>query len=644
MPVSVPADVFFSYNTLVFPPWVKTKLTETPVTSGDNRTVKCSELTINVSGYLTQADADAMTGAVAGEPLDALMLSIRRKLQVHGKALRYINKGYGADLNINADPLGAAALPAIIPAIRDCQYGPKAGRFTWWPLGGMPDGCHGAGFDWTITTWIAECEQFRIRSGVFLEVSFTVSYDVDEAGLVAITYHGTAQIPMSLRDDNTIERTVDDEIQRIIRPVPIGFMRKHTRQLSTDRATCTFTLTDRQIEVPYPQDVVHIEARHRIRQKPMTSVWDASISGTVRMSPTANKSLAWRRFLNIASNRMSYIRHMARNIQGGVLPNIAGGNPGYLQMGALEFDEDLFKNETRFVIPFKMFGAPLRAIIQTSGLWQPLVQRIGAFEQVPWNAEQARDSLAENAQRFRGLIGAKFNLDDEVIIDVCDGVLDPPALMAPVLDLPPDAQGHGAPGDAQLTREQQALALEELSPTRGHSLSDDSAISAEASWLNWRSTMRRVVDHKQIRHKPLRGTVTTPPPSINPLGALSEILGDKRNPVAGWTNTVDDITQQVASPSFMLEIRGFGVRVGFRVNPPKLISYGGKTPVLAYEDVSETQMGISDTAALMRTDWVLIYIIPGAPATLPMPANPSLLTDGTDAGDAGAGLLNPIAG
>src|SRR5579862_4734324 len=102
MPVPVPADVIFSYNGYNFSPYIYTRLVEKPITSGDNRQVKFSELTISVTGWITQLDADGLVGAVAGEPLDAFMLRLRRQLQVHGKTLKYVNKGYGgADLNIN---------------------------------------------------------------------------------------------------------------------------------------------------------------------------------------------------------------------------------------------------------------------------------------------------------------------------------------------------------------------------------------------------------------------------------------------------------------------------------------------------------------------------------------------------------------
>ena len=395
MSVPVPAGVVCAYNGIVFPAWIKTKLTEDPVTSGDNRVVKGSKLTISISGYLTQADADAMLGAVAGQPLDALMLKLRRALQAHGKRLQYVNKGYGVDLDINDDLAG----------IRDIAMGPKAGKFSWWPMGGAPDGCHGAGFSWEVSTTIAECGSFPVDPGnnVFTEVSFTASYETGEDGLVTITYSGKAEIPMSLRN-GALDQNIDDCLPGNIRPVAPGFMRKMSRQVSADRGSCTFTITDRQIEVPYPKNVVSIDMHCRIRQKePLKPIWIGSFSATIRLSPTANRWEAWRRFSSIVAERLAYIRRPLVIVIGGK------NHQPMIMPGTVEFDEDLFKNESAFTWNFTIINLPERAVIERSGLWR-------------WIGTSAADSnkeLANNAQRTYGLVQAKFDNGKDIILDIC---------------------------------------------------------------------------------------------------------------------------------------------------------------------------------------------------------------------------------
>ena len=74
--------------------------------------------------------------------------------------------------------------------------------------------------------------------------------------------------------------------------------------------------------------------------------------------------------------------------------------------------------------------------------------------------------------------------------------------------------------------------------------------------------------------------------------------------------------------------RTIGVRVGHRVNPPKMLTYGGQPAILQQERIRETTMGVSEKTEMYRTDWELTYLIPSAPTSIPLPANPALGTDG----------------
>ncbi len=431
MSLPIPAGVEFSYNAITMPTRIKTKLVEEPISDGSNRVVKYSKSTITTSGFITQDEVDAFVaanpalGLAAGVPIDRLMLSMRRALQVHGKNLKYVNKGYGADLNING---------VVGDSIRDVAFGPKAGKFVFWPLGTVPDGCHGCGFEWEVSFCIAECGSFNPGPNVFVELWFTVTYATDEAGIVTITYAGNAQIPLSLRANNTIERNIDESIHTIIQPTPIGFIRTMNRVLSADRANCQFTITDTQKEVPPPPDVVHIEMRHRIRQERVGSpTWAGSFTGTVRMSPTANKYLAWRRFFEIVAHRFAYIRGLAAFPGPGPIED---RKPTIQIIGPVEMEEDLFKNESRFTIPLKLFGAHLDCIARASGLWRPVVNAAAAGADDPsrpWDARSWTDSLANNAQKTKGLLGATFNNGAEIIIDVCAGPIGARRIAQPPL-------------------------------------------------------------------------------------------------------------------------------------------------------------------------------------------------------------------
>jgi len=624
--VPVPTGTVLSYNGYTFGAYVKTSVTREPVMSGDDRVVKYWKVTIHVSGWLTQEDADNFVEyevSEIGDTLDAFMVDLRRTLAPNGKRLRYVSKGYGIDMDVNSDE----------STHRDVANGPRPGRLTWRPLGGAPDGCHGAFFEWEISTCIVECESFSANPGpdVLLECSFTVKYDVDEAGLVVITHSAVMQIPSSLRSDGRLIRNIEDAITGRVRKPPDGFIRRHSRQLSADRATCRLTIVDKQLEVPPPNDCVEIEMRQRIRQLTAGSpVWNATISGRVRLSPTASKYLAQSRFFNIACQRITYARRKAVSTQGGPLRTRRG-----VAIGTVEIEEDLFKNEAHFVVNYRILGAYLYEVARVSGLWQPLFGANNPPQRFPWTAQSHRESLGESAQKFRGYVGAQFSNDNEVILHVCPDA--GPAIPTEVVaNNGPQADEYGLiieiyplpPTESDMEQ----LDAQGNFLNNGGALNDtgDDLFPPETSWLQWTCTAERIVEHNRARHKPLSGTVTPRTPIVDPMGTAEDVAEDKTAPENSWDADVPDIFQRAASPSLMLRLTGNAVRVGHRVNPPRLVTYGGRELALAREHIVERTTGIGEGAVVFRTDWVLEYLIDGPPVEVPVLANPLLGTSGSN--------------
>jgi hypothetical protein len=616
--IAVPDNVEFAYHGFFFNSSVRTKVTETPVWSGDGRVVKNSNITIHAAGYLTQDDVNdyaAIGIGEAGGTLDAFMERLRRTLQVPGKQLLYKGKGYGLNLNVNANP-------QVEGSVTDVAFGPKPIRFTWWPMGGAPDGCHAAGFEFEISTSIAECENWPQNPGAshFLEISYTVTYDVGEDGLVTITTAGTAQIPLSMRADGTLPRTIDDVnvIDSIVRPVPIGFMRRHTRQISADRASIHFTFIDRQVEIPYPDDVIEIEMDQTIRQEKnsFSRFWACSISGMVRLSPTADKFLAARRFFNIAVQRMAFARRSATVGTDGM--------PGILVLTS-EMRESYFKNQSRFTINYRMLGAPLNQVIKRSGLWRTILSPQNPAQSAEWNATTANLSLQGNAQRFKGLIGASFGQNTDLILDVCAGPVSSLAIPPEPGRNHSDAFNAAPPGVASMTdAEADATQLTDTG---------EIAASPDGSWINWECSVEHHVNHNIVRHTALTGEVTYNSAAFDSFGLAGDVANNAAKPESSWRTPVDDVLQQVARPALSIRLVGFGVRMNYRVSPPKVVTYGGRTAVLSKEWFRESTFG----GTVYRTDWDLTYELAGPIDAGALPADPFLAVDGDR-------LSNPVPG
>jgi len=117
---------------------------------------------------------------------------------------------------------------------------------------------------------------------------------------------------------------------------------------------------------------------------------------------------------------------------------------------------------------------------------------------------------------------------------------------------------------------------------------------------------------------------------VDPMGTAEDVAEDKTAPENSWDADVPDIFQRAASPSLMLRLTGNAVRVGHRVNPPRLVTYGGRELALAREHIVERTTGIGEGAVVFRTDWVLEYLIDGPPVEVPVLANPLLGTSGSN--------------
>ncbi len=629
---TAPAGVTFSYNGITFPVSIKTNVREKPIESGDGRVVKNSQITISVDGYVSMNEAGNLV------PLDVLMRTWRTSLQKNGKTLTYVNKGYGVDLTINAAGGGGT---------RDVAMGPKAGEFTWEPLGGAPVGCFAAKFHWSVQTVIPECTSARFLpgAGVFTEISYTVAYAQDEAGLTTITTTGLIEIPLSLQLNNTITTNVDQYFAAAIALAPIGFIRKAQRQVSADRRSCTFTLTDTELEVAYPPDVVLIDGEHRVRDMGTSGGfglglrWDCSFSGTVRMSPTAARALAWTRFWTIVFDRIQTTRQSTPVRADG--SRMATANRVFVTPPILEFAETLFKNQSRFNVRYKILqGVTLQNIFVASGLWNPLAGTDFAV----WSG-----SLSSNAQKTGGIAGASFDPASEVIIDVCSGTAPDGAVSSGRANaLAADQDLLNAALEAQLEAEFEPLSLlgdEDLSPASGVfgggtviSPPDSGGITGTipsgvivpepaGSWSYWTCTVRRLVDHHVIRHKPLSGTVTYSALPFDPM-KLAEAEADTSKPGILVASSVADIIQQTSSPSVTLVLQGWAQRIGYRINPPRLVSFGGNVPTLKYEDVAETEESAGGGLIVYHTSWTLTYIVNSIVDTVDLPANPMLGVEG----------------
>ncbi len=296
--------------------------------------------------------------------------------------------------------------------------------------------------------------------------------------------------------------------------------------------------------------------------------------------------------------------------------------------GKIRLRENLQKNEATFSVSFKVTGVHFSTLIRRSGLWRPIINANDPAQKEPWNFQSWSASLRNNAHAHRGLLGARFDNDADVIIDICGGGTPAGAVTSdPLSPVSPDVI-------VTTMEEEQEFFFETSEPDlivqNAGTMNDsgDDLYPPETSWISWEARCTRATDHNRVRHKPLSGTVTYQQPGIDPFGPVTTVANDKTPPSAGWISTVDDIMQQVASPSLMVRFIGHGIRVAHRVNPPMLVSYGGEPVSLFSDNVSERVVGVGETH-IYRTDWDLVYLVGNGPGEIPVLSNPMLGSGGS---------------
>ncbi|CEF49326.1 unnamed protein product [uncultured bacterium] len=327
------------------------------------------------------------------------------------------------------------------------------------------------------------------------------------------------------------------------------------------------------------------------------------------------KFLAWRRFFTIAMGRITVA---VRNRQETALPP------------RVEMEEDLFRNESRFLIRYKIICARFDTIVRNSGLWRRLDENVDNGNFVAMSFNNWARSLRDNAQAARGILGASFDQNSDIIVDVCNSRVPSGSNRTiaprPRLAAAPDITDPAPKGDPVIDVKSE----KNITDTLGAKLDDfvKKFIDPEHSWIQWQCSVELVEDHHIVRHKPLAGKVKYSRPGVDPFGTVDQVAQDERAPAAGWSATVPDILQQSSAPSVLLRLRGGAIRAGYRVNAPQLVSFGGVPAVLKHRSISEDTVAGTGDVIYFKREWDLIYALPTAPRAIQVPANPLLQSDG----------------
>lgn len=296
---SVLPDVgVLSYNGCIFSPLFETKISGNVVKDDAGRTVKYTELTIDVDGYVTLSDRVTS--------ISPSIVTMHRLLTAQGGVLIY--RGRGWDLSINTARDG----------VNDLAWGPIPELMEFQPLGGGLS----AKVKWRVKVHITGQSRGPVRlRGIdipLLQFNHETSVTYGEDGFSSLSIRGTLEIPLTrtpTQDTRTITYTADTVRSAIQDAVMSGIDMSRFRitrrefPLSRDKRTITWTVEAE--EKPYmdlpPNCTI---ARGTFSVKPATAgpglaVWLCSLNATYTLRKDAPRRQAYLLFLALMRLRMA---------------------------------------------------------------------------------------------------------------------------------------------------------------------------------------------------------------------------------------------------------------------------------------------------------------------------------------------------
>lgn len=594
MPPNLPPLGTCVYNGYTFNE--RTQTTEyriTPNVGEDGRTVVTRTLTLALTTYLSATTTTDPQVAAAVEALSK-----------PGGILVYRGRGLGApDINTGR--------------VFDVAWGPTPGPIALTVVGAG----RGVKLSWSVTAKLPPCADAYSQFDL-MEFAFTVTVTPDEAGFRTRTIAGFLRVPLTRVAGQTLPADCADLYRDRIAPRRIkGFLRTYNPWvLSEDRTRLDFGFVDTELPgPPLPPEVIACEASETLRSSQVgLQSWEGTINASYRLMRGGDPFHAAKHFMELLYQRCRQLqdRLLALPNSGDVIPtSIEFGNPGLIGKPAANFAAGF------------TFTVPLVNLIAASGIWRAV-----RMPQYSWDAWET--SIADATSPY-GTLNLRFLPADDVQVSLCHNNGQVRELIG----------GQGAFWASLVqTREQHGT----RSPAR------------EQSEANLVSTLAGTAIRPPPPHKSYiayeneifaefdSGVVPITKLPAVPLDGTDDIFG-KNNDFAGrpWSGVGQPtlppwfpvpsgtlINQPLnymrrTYPACYLYMRGFAIRAGYPVDPPRLVDVNRIEPIPSCRfDRGEgfgRKVQANGGVPIHMTKWNIRYWLPLIPEQpMPVPSNPTM--------------------
>ncbi len=280
------------------------------------RTVKYTEITLTVDGYVTLGDN--INPTPSGASISPTMVTMHRLLTAQGGPLVY--KGRGFDLVVNKDggmPLKGGHYIARATEF-DVAWGPVPELIDFQPLGGGLS----AKVTWKVTVRVSPIAAAKGFTGItgsssLLQFNYETAVSYGEDGYSSLTIRGVLEIPMTRirQNSGTVATSADDYrpvIQRrILAGIDLSRFRVTRRDFNTSRDKRTLSF-DFAVEEKSYMDLPPYCAMARgsynvrpARSGPGLALWLCTLQATYTVRPDASRRWGYWWFLSMMRLRMT---------------------------------------------------------------------------------------------------------------------------------------------------------------------------------------------------------------------------------------------------------------------------------------------------------------------------------------------------
>lgn len=409
-----------AYNGFRFPLMRHAKVSFSPEMSDDGRTTKYVRMDLSIEFIYVPTDTHdehlttySYNKAVTTDGASYFPL-LRQALTNPGQELRFQSQGIGQF--------------SIQDGTRfDVNNGPKPRIVSEIPIAGS----RALRVNWECSTWFPSCSTQLGDFGI-AQFPYSVSWGIGDNGITVRTISGSIEIPLSrtardgFLDAATLTRRSADQFREdfiTYFPAVLGFKRNQNFNLSQDRKTLNFTITDSEIpsDNPYFPGIVKQEVRRRYASDWKTGFtkWMGAVSGSIEVAPGYSKLRAWIAFTTIFDDifkkRLDGMMPATAQTDPKTPGETSGSKKSWGIVTSISIDENLYGRDFSFSFTYILFCS-LKDLFKATGLFTPL--SISAND-VSWNLWKSSMSVIQGPRGWRDL---GFKASDDVIVDLCNPI------------------------------------------------------------------------------------------------------------------------------------------------------------------------------------------------------------------------------